>query len=157
MILKLTSMLLGTAMITGLIVPLLPANADQLTPNPTQPQQLAQQPPASTYRPGFWQPTARINPKQAWQLQVVNQGNLSVQYGLSTGENATLTPGQSKTLNNLDLPADLLIYSTAANTALKYTVTTQGNTAIVNVREAAKGTAGNGSLVINPSGAIYIY
>ncbi|XGV96597.1 MAG: hypothetical protein ACAF41_28180 [Leptolyngbya sp. BL-A-14] len=111
----------------------------------------------STYHYGPWQPIARINPNQATQLEVVNKTNVPLQCGLTTGATHPLLPGLSADLNDISLPANVLIYSPVPGTSLEYDVKTLANTAIVEVQQVNGDTPGDGSVAINRTGAIYIY
>jgi Spy/CpxP family protein refolding chaperone len=111
----------------------------------------------STYQYGPWQPVARINPTQATQLKVINETNIPLQYGLTTDAAKTLLPGLSADLNDMPLPENVLIYPAVSSASLKYDVTTWGNTAIVRVRPVGSDTPGDGSIIINQTGAIYVY
>ena len=110
-----------------------------------------------TFHLGFWQPTARVNPDQPLQLEVTNETNLPLQYGLTTDSPEQILPGSSAVMNNVSLPADVLIYPSVSESGLKYDVMAIDNTVFVNVRQVASDAPGDGSLLINRTGAIYIY
>jgi len=110
-----------------------------------------------TFHLGFWQPTARVNPDQPLQLEVINETNLPLQYGLTTDSPEQIFPGSSAVMNSVSLPADVLIYPSVPELNLKYDVTAIDNIVLVKVRQVASDAPGDGSLVINRTGAIYIY
>jgi serine/threonine-protein kinase len=110
-----------------------------------------------TFHLGFWQPTARVNPDQPLQLEVTNETNLPLQYGLTTDSPEQILPGSSAVMNSVSLPADVLIYPSVPESGLKYDVTAIDNIVFVKVRQVASDAPGDGSLVINRTGAIYIY
>ncbi|MBW4540426.1 MAG: hypothetical protein KME43_14965 [Myxacorys chilensis ATA2-1-KO14] len=41
---------------------------------------------ASTHRPGFWQPKARINPTDPIQIVILNQTDFPLDFGLTTNQ-----------------------------------------------------------------------
>ncbi|MBD2503320.1 Spy/CpxP family protein refolding chaperone [Anabaena azotica] len=110
-----------------------------------------------TFHLGFWQPVARINPHQPLQLEVINQTNVPLQYGLTNDSPKTLLPGNFAAMNYVALPSNVLIYPSRQEASLKYNVSKIGNTTIVQVRQIAGETPGDGSLTINRTGAVYVY
>jgi hypothetical protein len=117
----------------------------------------AEQPKASTYQPGFWQPKAQINPNLPTQVEVINQTGLPLQYGLTTDTSHPLSPGSSATLRDVPLPANLLINPTVSNRSLKYDIAVANNVVTVKIRQVMIDTPGDGAINIKPDGGIYIY
>lgn len=110
---------------------------------------------AETFHPGFWQPVARVNPDRPVKLVVVNESNLPLEYGLTTGATYSAGPESEEVLNSISAPASVLIYSPAANSSLRYNVSSNNNTVWVRVRASGRDMPGNDSLDIARSGAIY--
>ncbi|MBD2681320.1 MULTISPECIES: Spy/CpxP family protein refolding chaperone [Nostoc] len=110
-----------------------------------------------TFHLGFWQPVTRINPQKPSQLEVINQTNVPLQYGLTTDSPKTLLPGYVTEMKYISLPSNVLIYPSHQEASLKYNVSKIGNTTIVKVRQIASDTPGDGSLAINRTGAVYVY
>ncbi|MBD2451945.1 hypothetical protein H6G76_33460 [Nostoc sp. FACHB-152] len=110
-----------------------------------------------TFHLGFWQPVARINPTQPLNLEVINQTNVPLQYGLTTTATKTVLPGNAAEMNYISAPSNVLIYPSQQEASLKYNVSKIGNTTIVKVHQVASDTPGDGSLAINRTGAIYVY
>jgi len=110
-----------------------------------------------TFHLGYWQPVARINPHKPLQLKVINQTDVPLQYGLTTDAPKTLLPGSVAEIKYVSLPTNILIYPSQQKTSVKYQVDTVDNTTIVEVRQVSNDIAGNNSLAINSSGAIYAY
>ncbi|MBD2526891.1 hypothetical protein [Nostoc sp. FACHB-133] len=112
---------------------------------------------ARTFHAGFWQPVARVNPHKPLQVEVINQTNIPLQYGLTTDSAKTLLPGNVTNISYISVPTDVLIYPSQQEASLKYKVNKVGNTTIVKVRQVASDTPGDGSLAINRTGAVYVY
>jgi serine/threonine-protein kinase len=110
-----------------------------------------------TFHLGFWQPVARINPNKPLQLEVINQTNIPLQYGLTTNPPKTLLPGSVGEIKYVSAPTHILIYPSQQKTSVKYKVDTIGNKTIVEVQQVSNDITGNSSLAINGSGAIYAY
>lgn len=122
---------------------------------PTQ----AETPPASTYQEGFWQPVARVNPKQAIGIQIVNQSGYLLEYGLTEDRGFTqIRPNETGRVYTEPLPMYLAIYPVRASRAiLKFNVSVvSGNQIIITVRKSSRGTENNSSVDIDVTGAIYV-
>ncbi len=121
------------------------------------PTALAQDPPAETYQPGPWQPVARIDPAESVDVLIVNQTLLPLVYGLTDPDalERALPLGETSQLRITSLPAFLTI-NTEERTALRYTLTVQGNEVRVEV-ERVNDVVGDRTLNIDDTGAIYIY
>lgn len=117
----------------------------------------AEQPKASTYHPGFWQPVAQINPNLPTQVEIINQTGLPLEYGLTTDTVHPLSPGSSTTLSEVPLPTNLLINPSVSNRSLKYDIAVADNVVTVKVRQVMSDSPGDGAINIKPDGGIYIY
>jgi hypothetical protein len=122
---------------------------------------LAENPPASTYKPGFWQPVARINPKLPLNVYIVNQSGLILEYGLTEERAVQKIPVAATTrLNVKPLPLYVLINPIAAagRVELKYDLAVAGNnTLTVTVRRLGEGATGDRALNIDKAGAVYLH
>ncbi|MER3495034.1 MAG: hypothetical protein C4323_24255 [Mastigocladus sp. ERB_26_2] len=116
---------------------------------------------AKTYRPGFWQPVARLdNLERFVKVEILNNTTTPLQYSLSSGDalNTVIPVGGRVTLTTNSLPSYVLIYDQQSQIPLKYNVSTQGNLATVTVQQADTTTgAGDTTLNLQESGAIYVY
>lgn len=123
---------------------------------------LAQNPPAKTYQPGYWQPIARVNPKSPITVTLINQTGKPLRYNYldGLGEN-NLPVGANTQLKNVPLPSNIAIYdpsSQAASTesgGLTYQTSATNNAIQVIVLPTQ--SAGYQVVNISKSGAIYVY
>lgn len=123
---------------------------------------VAQTPPASTYKPGYWQPIARVNPKNLVTVTLINQTKFPLNYNfLDEKGEKTLAVGASRQLKVASLPIDIAIYdaspqaSAGDDTKLGYKTAVTKNVVSVTVVP----TTGYGFNVFNiaKTGAIYAY
>ncbi|NJL84076.1 MAG: hypothetical protein HC890_16240 [Chloroflexaceae bacterium] len=137
-----------------------PAIATVLLLNVMNPMLLAQNPPASTFQPGFWQPRARFNPGTPVRLKILNRTDSTLEYELSAQKVTPrpILPGNESALGNLPLPAYVFIYPNDATIGLKYTVSvTSDNVVTLSVEKLGRNTPGDTTLNLHATGAIYIY
>jgi hypothetical protein len=123
---------------------------------------LAQNPPARTYKPGYWQPIARVNSNSPVTVTLVNQTKFPLTYSLldERGEKK-LAVGAIAQMKITTLPINIAIYdaspqaSAGDDTRLKYETSVTKNSIKVNVVP----TTDEGSNVLNISktGAVYAY
>ena len=126
---------------------------------------LAQDPPARTYQPGFWQPVARVNINRPIAIKLINQTEVVLEYSLTTNEAPPrqLLPRNNAVLREIPLPAYVLINPTSSNldssrVYLKYEVAVgDDNLVTVKIRQISDDIPGNTTLNIQESGAIYLY
>jgi serine/threonine-protein kinase len=118
---------------------------------------LTQNPPPATFRPGPFQPVARVDPSKPIRVQIVNKASEPVEYILTTQTGfRQLAPGQTAQLNGLSLPTYLNINPTRDRSAVRYSVSTgKDNTAIIEVYPGE--INGFHSVNIDRAGGIYIY
>lgn len=123
---------------------------------------VAQTPPASTYKPGYWQPIARVNPKNPVTVTLINQTKFPLKYNfLDEKGEKTLAVGASTQLKVASLPINIAIYdaspqaSAGDDTKLGYKTAVTKNVVSVTVVP----TTGDGFNVFNiaKTGAIYAY
>ncbi len=126
---------------------------------------LAQDPPARTYQPGFWQPVARVNINRPIAIKLINQTEVVLEYSLTTNEAPPrqLLPRNTAVLREIPLPAYVLINPTSSNldssrVDLKYEVAVgNDNVVTVKIRQISGDIPGNTTLNIQENGAIYLY
>ncbi len=121
---------------------------------------LAQDPPATTFQPGPWQPVERIDPQQPVQILLINQTDLALEYGL-TGPNDSvfeLPVGQITQFSISMLPTFLSING-IERAALKYNLTVNTvNQNLIRIEVTRlNDVSGDRTLNIDDTGAIYIY
>jgi hypothetical protein len=112
---------------------------------------------ATTYHSGPWQPVAHINPNLPVKIEVINETELPLQYGLTTDTSHSLAPSSKTTLNNVPLAANLLINSSISSTSLKYHIEVIDNVVTIRVREIISDAPENHAINIQKNGGIYIY
>ncbi|MCU0535798.1 MAG: hypothetical protein MUD14_18065 [Hydrococcus sp. Prado102] len=128
----------------------------------------AQNPPASTYQPGFWQPKARVDLNRPVAIRLINETNMMLDYDLTTNIEPSpeqISPGNTAILKGFALPVYILINPTDTSSTpnssppnLKYDVeVSQNNEILVKIRKVAPDTPGDSTLNLNEAGAIYIY
>ena len=123
---------------------------------------LAQNPPASTYKSGYWQPIARVNPQSSVIVTLINQTGKPLKYNYldGTGE-SNLPVGANRQLKNVPLPSNIAIYDPSPQAAstksggLTYQTSTTGNDIKVIITPTQD--AGYQVVNISKSGAIYVY
>lgn len=113
--------------------------------------------PASTYNPGPWQPTARINPSQPVMVSIINQTRNTLEIGLTTGQtNTQIQPGATAKINIPVLNSNIVINSVTGAAILDYQIDTNDNQVTVTVKSGS-GVAGDNAINIQSNGGIYIY
>jgi len=124
-------------------------------------------PPAETYRPGFWQPVARFNPKQKVTLKLVNNSEVVLDYDDTTQENSepkTVVIAATDTVTNIGKNAYIMVYpGSGSNQDTPYTlkfdvaVDSAKNIVTVTVTQAEKGFMGHRTINLQKNGGIYFY
>ncbi|MGH2415561.1 MAG: hypothetical protein ACRDEA_18100 [Microcystaceae cyanobacterium] len=127
---------------------------------------VAQDVPAQTYQPGFWQPIARVNLKRPVTIKLINETDVPIEYGLSNNSElppTSISPGDNAVMAGFPIPAYVLInfVSSASDQSdynLKFDVVVdQDNVVIVKVQKINGDIPGNTTLNLHETGAIYIY
>ena len=126
---------------------------------------LAQNPPARTYQPGFWQPVARVNINRPIAIKLINQTEVVLEYSLTTNEAPPrqLFPRNTAVLREIPLPAYVLINSASSNpdhsrVNLRYEIAvSDDNVVTVKIRQISDDIPENTTLNIQETGAIYLY
>ncbi|QHV00518.1 hypothetical protein [Synechocystis sp. CACIAM 05] len=139
----------------------------------------AQDPPATTYQPGFWQPVGRFDPKKPVKVKLVNKTDVALDYDISNLESfppASVAPGETVLLENFGDNAYIMVYPENATPStpeqsflLKFTVPVDARTQMVGADNVAvitvtKGDVnieerfyGHRSINLQPTGAIFFY
>lgn len=112
---------------------------------------------ASSFRPGPWQPIARIDPTQPVQIRILNQAGSLLEYGL-TGprENLESLPAGDTVVFQLDQFPAYLTINTLERSALDYGLSAEGNQLSLEVRKI-NDVNGDRTLNVDNQGGIYIY
>jgi hypothetical protein len=130
---------------------------------------VAQTPPASTYRPGFWQPIARVDLNRPLSIKIINQTDIPLEYDFTNTPDVapqSLAADSSIIIEEqLPIPAYLLINrssfsQTSEQSAfnLKFeVVVSEDNVVNVKVMKVNKDTPGYSTVNLHETGAIYIY
>jgi hypothetical protein len=125
---------------------------------------LAQNPPATTYQPGYWQPIARVNPGSPISVTLVNQTQSPLRYNFLDGRGDQNIPvGGSIQVKQVSPPANIAVYEPSSPQAiggrngsgLRLEASATNNT--VNVTVMAAPNADSHVLYIAKTGAIYTY
>ena len=125
----------------------------------------AQNPPAETYQPGYWQPVARFDIQRTVVVNIINNTDISIEYDLTDLEYInpkSLQPAQTGTLKEFGSSANIVIYPLAENTAdftlrFKVTISENDNTVNVLVVKDQPSFIGHRSINLQKTGAIYLY
>ena len=127
---------------------------------------MAQDPPAETYQPGYWQPVARFDTKKPVEIKLINQTDLTLEYDLTDLEYInpeSLPPGETGTLKNFGDSAYIVVYSKSSADidspfTLKFGVdVTDSNVVTVTIDEAEPNFFGHRTLNLQKNGGIYLY
>jgi hypothetical protein len=109
---------------------------------------------AATYRPGYWQPLGRVNPKQSIQVTIMNRSKEALKYSLLNNlTDKSIPPGSSA---QMKFSAPLFLNLNASGSqGLGAKLLMEGNSVVVDVY----GTPTPGFRVVNidAAGAIYLY
>jgi hypothetical protein len=150
-----------------------------LTPLVSAPRAEAQDPPATTYQPGFWQPIGRFDPQKPVKVKLVNETDLALDFDITNLESmppASLAPGESTMIENFGNNAYIMVYPDNATPStpeqsfvLKFTVPVDARTQMVGSDNVAMITVtkgdvnieerfyGHRSINLQPTGAIFFY
>ncbi|MEB3309603.1 MAG: hypothetical protein VKJ02_05175 [Snowella sp.] len=128
---------------------------------------IAQNPPAETYRPGFWQPVADFNPMKKVTMKFINQTGVPLEYGIVGNEenlSEKIGVGETQTLSTLEKSGNITIYpdiainpDTPFNLKFSISVDQPTNTINVKITQAERGFFGHRSLNFQKTGKIYVY
>lgn len=116
--------------------------------------------PATTFKPGFWQPVARVNASERIQMQLVNRTGFELEYALTDSDIPTrrLAVGGQTTELIPSVPAYMMINPATGATgraAIQFRVTSTNNLITVEVLPA--GTFGGQlAVTVDDTGAVYI-
>lgn len=115
--------------------------------------------PAATFQQSPWQPIARINPQKPYQVHLINQTGIELEYSSTTSEFSPrrLASGNSTVLTQLPLPIYLLITPVDSRFNLKYSISAANNAITIKVSQLPEGRPGSTTVNIQETGGIYVY
>lgn len=125
----------------------------------------AQNPPAETYQPGFWQPVGRVEVDQLITLKLINDTELIIDYAI-TNENmepVSIKPNSTMILEDIEPSLYVVIYpdSNSPNSSqvyLKHNVeVTEENVIEVTIQKTENGSESHRTFNLQETGAIYLY
>jgi hypothetical protein len=125
----------------------------------------AQNPPAETYQPGFWQPVARVDLNRPITVKLINESGLAVDYAITEikMEPILIPEGETVTLENVQPSLYIVVYPNSKNPdssriALRYDVeVNEDNVVKVKIKQTEDGTESHRSFNLQNTGAIYLY
>ena len=125
----------------------------------------AQNPPAETYQPGFWQPVARIDLQRSVTVKLNNKTDFALNYTITENkmEPLVIEAEKTATLTDIEIPLYIVIYPSSFITDssrinLRYDVTAdEDNVVTVDIKYIGQDTSGNRTFNIQKTGAIYVY
>lgn len=127
----------------------------------------AQDPPATTYQSGFWQPVAEFDTNKGVTVKLINQTKIPLEYGVAGNEEAPsekIEAGQTGSLKNVDNSSNIAVYPSIVVDpdkpfVLKFEVTVdaKSNTINVNIVKAKSGFMGHRSINLQDTGKVYLY
>lgn len=127
----------------------------------------AEAPPAQTYKPGFWQPVARFNPKQKVTLKLVNESGVVLNYDNTDSEFSDpkdLGINETDTLSDFGNSAYFMIYPGTTidpdqpfNLKFAAKVDEAKNLVTVTIMKGDRGFMGNRTVNLQKTGAVYFY
>ncbi len=125
----------------------------------------AQNPPAETYQPGFWQPVARVDLNRPINLKLINEANIGIDYALieENSEPILIQPNNTVIFKNIQPSAYIVVYPDSrdpdnSNIYLRYNiVVTEDNVIEVHVKQTDDGRKSHRTFNLQETGAIYLY
>ena len=125
----------------------------------------AQNPPAKTYQPGFWQPAARVDVNLPISINLINQAGVIINYSITSRKTkpVPIQLDQTITLNDVEPPLYIVIYPDSNNPNssliyLQYEVkVTEKNVIEVEIKTTEDGSKSSRSFNLQDTGGIYIY
>ncbi|MBD2578108.1 hypothetical protein [Oscillatoria sp. FACHB-1406] len=122
----------------------------------------AQEPPANTYQPGFWQPVARYDATRSARIRLVNRTDSALQYNLTSelGGTRRLFAGESVILSNVEPDSYVIVYSEdkteQAGFPVRYRIAVSDNLVTVDIVRSAT-ALGEQTVHLHPNGGIFVY
>lgn len=125
----------------------------------------AQNPPAETFQPGFWQPVARVDIAKPITLNIINDSGIILDYALtdSTLEPSAIPIDATETIKSIQPPSYIVIYPdtknpNASRINLKYSVNvTPDNVIELRITQIDSVSQGNRTFNLQPTGAIFVF
>lgn len=129
------------------------------------PHLVAQNPPAKTYQPGFWQPIARVNTNRPVEINIINETDINIEYDLTANEDIapqSILPGDTAIIRKFPIPAYFLINPKSSSTDtslfnLQFNVSATNNIVKVRIDKVSQETPGDSTLNLHKTGGIYVY
>ncbi len=126
---------------------------------------IAQDPPAKTYQPGFWQPVTRFNAEQPVEVIIQNNTDIQIEYDITELESTnptSLPAGQTGRLQGFGNSAVIVIYSlvdSSSDFTLRFDVTVDEAKNLVNVSVLKEKPTFFGHRAVNlqKTGAVFVY
>ncbi len=117
----------------------------------------AQDPAATTFQAGPWQPVARVDPTAPITVEILNRSGALLEYGLTGPSDivAELPDGVGVRFAVEEVPS-FITMNHLERSALRYTIEAEENLVTVLV-ERIDDVAGDRTLNIDEFGAIYVY
>lgn len=134
-------------------------------------QILAQNLPAETYQPGYWQPVDRFDVKCSVEVKLVNNTDIPLEYDLTNLESINpqaLNAGETETLNNVGDSAHIIVYPTISiepnsSLPLRFNVKVEKDNKIIVTIKRGKiskddpNFLGHRAIDLQKNGGIYLY
>ncbi len=125
----------------------------------------AQNPPARTFQPGFWQPIARFDTKQAVEVNITNNTDIPLEYDLTDLEAmnpVSIQTGETGRLQGFGNSGVIVIYplvESYSDFTLRFNITIneENNGVNVSVVKDEPTFFGHRAVNLQKTGAIYIY
>ena len=117
----------------------------------------AQDPAATTFQPGPWQPVARVDPTAPITVEILNRSGALLEYGVTGPSDivAELPDGVGVRFGVGEVPS-FITMNHLERSALRYSIEAEENIVTVLV-ERIDDVAGDRTLNIDEFGAIYVY
>lgn len=150
----LKSLLISSLLITGINVNYL--SLEKAT---------AQNPPAETYQPGFWQPVARVDLNRPINIKIINKAGILIDYAVTDVRMAPISVDVDKTvlIENIEPSIYIVIYPdtkdpNSSRIYLYYEINvTEDNIVEITVKQTEDGTKSHRTFNLQTTGAIFLY
>ena len=125
----------------------------------------AQNPPAETYQPGFWQPVARVDLSRPINIKIINNAGIIVDYAVTDVRMEPISIDVDKTIliENIEPSLYIVLYPdskdpNSSRIYLQYNINiTENNTVEISVKQTDDGTKSHRTFNLQETGAIFLY
>lgn len=131
----------------------------------------AQNLPADTHQPGYWQPVDRFDIKRSVEVQLVNDAGITLEYDLTDLESINpqiLKAGETETLKKVSYSAHIVVYPTVSidpnnSLVLRFNVKVEKDNKIIVTIKRGKTSKddpnflGHRAINLQKNGGIYLY